>query len=184
MRLGGGDGHGYAHGMRIAAWLLVLLSVVGCVPKGEDPDASRAVDTASNGRYWHSQPTAIRVYPTTRFVKQGDAAVLEARVELFDDMGDSVKGAGEFRLELRSGGAGSASAGGSAGGGNLLYTWRVEVRTIEDQRTHYDPITRGYLFRLRLDDLAAARRTTMLNVSYTSPDGRHFTAEAPIKTDW
>jgi len=161
--------------------MLAPLLLAGCTFKGE-PSVASAADANPASSHWLSRPTAIRVYPTTRFVRQGlpaggEAAVLEARIELFDEMGDSVKGSGEFRLELKT-------ASGPVAAGNVLYTWRVELRTIEDQRTHYDPITRGYLFRLRLDDLAVARRSTLLSVSYTDPAGRHFTAEAGIKTDW
>lgn len=156
--------------------MVMALLLVGCVSKGDNPEAEPAVVAQRESGYWVSRPTAIRVYPTTRFVRQDEAAVLEARIELFDAMGDSVKGSGEFRLELRAGSGGAS--------GNVLYTWHVELRNVEDQRTHYDPITRGYLFRLKLDDLAVAKRSTELFVSYTTPSGQHFAADAPIKTDW
>ncbi len=187
----------YAHGMKRIACMVVVALLTACQFKGEPQQApeeappapgniasQEQADAAFRGRGdtfrgWVSRPVAMRVYPTTRFVKQGEQAVLEARVELFDEMGDSVKGAGEMRLELRD-----AAPGNRGGAEALLYTWTVSLMTLEDQQRYYDPVTRCYLFHLKLDELPAARRNPVLGVFYTMTDNQRFTAEAPVKTDW
>ncbi|MCC6681775.1 MAG: hypothetical protein IT445_12810 [Phycisphaeraceae bacterium] len=175
--------------MKRVVCLIVVALLTACQFKGEpsqgdggqgDTETRGRGDSNSGGRRgWESRPVAMRVYPTTRFVKQGEQAVLEARVELFDEMGDSVKGAGEMRLELRD-----AAPGNRGGAEAILYTWTVSLMTLEDQQRYYDPVTRCYLFHLKLEELPAAKRNPVLSLFYTMTDNQRFTAEAPVKTDW
>lgn len=161
--------------------LSVALAVAvgpGCEPIATDPrPADEKIPNA--GRYWQPLPVSIRVYPSTRFIKESGRAVLEARFELYDDMGDPVKSAGTFRIELLS----VDEALGNAPR-RLLYTWNAEVLTLDQQREHYDPITRGYLFRLGVDDLRIARQATLLKVTFSPVDRPRLDAEAVIKSDW
>ena len=161
--------------------LSVALAVAvgpGCEPIATDPQ-SAAERTPVASRYWQPLPVSIRVYPSTRFIKESGRAVLDARFELYDDMGDPVKSAGTFRIELLS----VDEALGNAPR-RLLYTWNAQVLTLDQQREHYDPITRGYLFRLGVDDLRIARQVTLLKVTFSPVDRARLDAEAVIKSDW
>jgi hypothetical protein len=94
-------------------------------------------------------------------------------------MGDPVKAAGTFRIELYS----VDEVLGNAPR-RLLYTWNAETTTLDQQREHYDPITRGYMFRLGVDNLRIAKQATLLKVAFTPPDGTRLEAEAVIKSEW
>ena len=83
---------------RWVIWVLLLVSV-GCVWKGGG-QKSDFNQQYIGGHVWKIGPVRMRVYPSTRFIEGKDDAMLEARVELFDEMGDAVKGVGEFRIEL------------------------------------------------------------------------------------
>ncbi|MEO1235551.1 MAG: hypothetical protein AAFX76_02055 [Planctomycetota bacterium] len=112
-------------------------------------------------------------------MREFETPLLEARVELFDEMGDSVKASGRVRFEL-------FAAGFSPGidVGRLLYSWDITLTSLEDQRRYYDPITRSYLLRLRLDSSAVSRRQVLLRVTF-QPDGdTRLVDEQPIRLEW
>jgi hypothetical protein len=157
---------------------LILAAGSGCEPATTAPPPSVDRPTSTD-RYWRSVPISIRVYPSTRFIKESGRAILEARFELYDDMGDPVKYAGAFRIELLS----VDEALGNTPR-RLLYTWNADVMTLDQQREHYDPIIRGYLFRLGVDDLRIARQTTLLKVTFTPVDRPRLKGEAVISSDW
>ena len=120
----------------------------------------------------------MRVYPSTRFIEGEKNSMLESRVELFDEMDDSVKGVGKFRLELFD-----RPRGGNPGVGQRRYSWDVSVLTLADQRRYYDTITRSYLFRLKLEDLATARRESVLQVTFVSPKGDRLETRCDLPVD-
>jgi hypothetical protein len=121
----------------------------------------------------------MRVYPSTRLVQESGRAILEARFEIYDGMGDSLKSSGSYLIELFS----VEESRGSVPR-RVLYKWNADVLSIEQHREHYDPITRGYLFRLGVDDLSIAKDTTLLRVSF-KPVGRpRLKAEALIRSGW
>lgn len=160
---------------RLGACAAVLavgcLSLAGCEFKGGESDpAGQLMDG-----YWQPWPAALRVYPSSRFVVDQDAGrtVLEARIELRDEMDDAVKASGDVRFEL------FASDADEDVFERRLYRWDVQMRTLEAQRTHFDGVTRTYLFRLELGDTAPAGQP-MLRVTFTAADGRRLQAEAPI----
>jgi hypothetical protein len=116
----------------------------------------------------------MRVYPASRFVadQQSQRIVLEARIELLDDMGDAIKGVGTFQFELL----------GTPGQGRTLldrglYTWEVPVLNLEQQHLRYDKITRTYLFRLKMDEPFAPTTDTTLKVWFVESGGYRFEAE-------
>jgi hypothetical protein len=152
--------------------LLLLTPVVGCESKGKGVGATRPRVT---GETWRPTPVAMRVYPTTRFASERDRPVLEARIELFDQMNDSIKGVGRFRLELFAGDDRTASQL-----ARRLYRWDVNLQTLDDHRRFYDPVTRSYLFRLEIDDLSIASRATLLEVSFLPIDGPRLETRAVI----
>ncbi len=169
------------HGGKTWVALLAILFLIiaqGCEPSraGLPPSVNDGTDP---GPYWMPVPTSVRVYPSTRFIKESGRAILEARFELYDEMGDPVKYVGAFQIELYS----VDEALGNTPR-RLLYTWNTRLVSLDQQREHYDPITRGYLFRLGVDDLRIAKQTTLLKVAFTPVDRPRLEAEAEVRSDW
>lgn len=132
----------------------------------------------SNGDYWQIKPVAMRIYPSSRFVVQNRDAVLEARVEFFDEAGDSTKAVGDLRIELFR-----VERTGEAQTMYRLYEWEVPVRTLKQNREHYDPITRAYLFRLRLDNPRVAAQPVRLQATFTPPRGNRLEAHTLLNAN-
>lgn len=153
-------------GRRAAVLAIATVCVAGaaCSWKGDRGSNLAAAPVFPEG--WSTRPTRMRVYPTTRFSQEGGHSILEAHIELFDEMGDSVKGVGRFRMELLTRARGSDQSM-----GDRLYTWDVDMLTLADQQRHWDPITRTYWFRLKLDDLPSTERGTLFHVQFLLPDG-------------
>lgn len=147
---------------------LVSLNLAACSTSERAPN-----QPPPPGEAWQARPVSIRVYPSTRFSEERGDVLLEANIELLDEMGDPVKGAGEFRLELYE-------AEGRARG-RQLYLWRIPVYTIEEQRRFYDGITRSYLLRLRLDAPEVARQPAVLRASFAPLASARLEAEATLK---
>ena len=166
---------GYCCGLGVVSLGLVL---GGCVWKGGD-DAGNRVRFEDSGDIWMVKPVRMRVYPSTQFIQDDTGrSVLEARIELIDDMGDSVKGVGKFRLELLS-----RSRTTDVGVGQRLYSWNVSATTLEEQIKYYDSITRAYCFHLNLDEDRSAKRDTYLHVMFTTTDGRRLATETSLPVD-
>lgn len=163
--------------MRAAWWVMAvatgLLPLTGCQWKGGPRPAAAGAATRP-AEAWSPRPVAMRVYPSSRFVQDRGQTVLEARVELLDAMNDSVKASGQFQLELLTDPRRGAESP------RRLYAWTVPVLSLAEQRRHYDSVTRAYLFRLSLDDLAIPRRDTLLRVMFTPAEGERLEAEATL----
>lgn len=153
---------------------VVALLLIGCVWKGGHKERHATIDDAS-AQVWSGRPWRARVYPATRFAEDQSKSILEARIELVDDMGDPVKSAGRLRLELFA-----RSAAGKPDIGQRLYSWDVSILTREDQQRHYDPITRTYVFRLKLDESHTPRIQSVLKVMFISPQGKRIEAQATL----
>ncbi len=145
-------------------------------PRG-GPNASDPAAPASG--VWHPEPVSIRIYPSTRFVEEDGLPILEARIELFDAMGDSIKSSGAMRCELFALGEGERPAV-----GRRLYRWDIEMKSLDEQRRYFDPIIRGYVFRLKMDDLELVRRPTLLRIVFQPADGPRLKTEGRVRTDW
>ncbi len=158
--------------LTLFALQLLSITAAGCAWKGGPNDQANA--TAANA--WQPQPVAIRVYPTSRFVENDGATILEARIELIDAMEDPIKGAGQFRFDVYTN-AGSIR---KPLVGEKLYTWDVPLLSLIDQRQHYDRITQAYLFRLKLYDINTAQRATLLRTIFTPITGNRLEAEAVL----
>lgn len=160
---------------------MVLLSAVvpiGCETKGPDRRPPSGGDRSSDG--WRPEAVALRIYPATRFVRERDTSMLEARVELFDAMGDSVKDSGRLRFELFDRGTGPGVEAGP-----LLYSWDIDVLTLEAQQQYYDPITRAYLLRLRLDSAEVTRQEVLLRVTLQrGGQQERLVDEQPVRVTW
>lgn len=162
--------------------MLCLGLLAGCATEpvaGPGSEAGQATGPArsdSEQEVWSARPVSVRIYPSTRFVLERDRPILEARIELFDQMGDPMKQSGQVRCELY------AVSDESTGPGTLVHRWDVVMSTLEDQRLYYDPITRGYVYRLVIDEVGIARRPTRLQVVFETPDGRRLSTAAMIET--
>ncbi len=125
--------------------------------------------------HWKIEPIDMRVYPSTRFVRGPEQGVLEVRIELFDEMGDSVKAVGRIHIELYA-----TRRRDRPSLDRRLYAWEASLLTLEKQLRYYDPITRTYMFPLSLDSLSVARDATMLRVTFVLPDGRRLEAQRSL----
>ncbi len=165
-----------ACGLAVVVLGLAVSGAGGCTFKG-----GNGLGTPLGlGGAWTPRPVSMRVHPSTRFVKREGDPVLEARVELLDEMGDATKASGEFRMELYAG----TTPGGEAPA-RRQYAWTVTLTTLADHERAFDPITRSYRFNLKLDDMSIARRRSRLVVTLTpADDGPRLTAEAEVRTDW
>jgi len=155
--------------------VLLLTLPVGCVFKGVRDILTRP---ATRADLWQPQPVRIRVYPTSRFAtyRDGKAVVLDARIELLDEMDDSIKAAGEFHFELLD-----ELDKGRTALARRLYSWDVPMFTLEEQRQHYDKVTRAYLFRLKMDEPFFPAKDTTLKAVYIPPKGRTLKDETVMR---
>lgn len=157
-----------------------MLLATGCEgPEGVSGASADRRDTGDAAR-WMPVPASARVYPSTRFIRESGRSVLEARFELYDEMGDPVKYAGTFKIELYSV---DENLGNTPR--RLLYSWNADLLSLDEQREHYDPITRGYLFRLGVDNLKIAKQTTLLKMTFDPVDRpRLEEVEAEVRSNW
>ena len=123
---------------------------------------------------WRPAPVAVRVYPSTRFVKEAGTPLLEARIELFDQMDDSIKASGEVECALFAAGPRGTAVG------DELYAWHVTMSTLADQQEFFDLITRGYVYQLKLDDFELASTPCVLRIRFTTLSGDVLEAEAEV----
>ena len=158
-------------GLVVAGGLGLAAVMTGCVSKGAAGSGPGDAGGAAGG-YWQVEPTQMRIYPSSRFSTVDGLPVLEARLELTDAAGDPVKGVGDLRFELHSG-------GGNAGRQPLrkLYDWDIAMHSLVDNRKHYDPVTRSYLFILSMRESVHRGRNVTLRCTMTRPDGARLTAE-------
>lgn len=153
--------------------LVVALLLSGCQFKGQKPYAPEAQVTLDNP--WRPEPMAMRIYPSTRFSKSGNQWIVEARIELMDAMGDSIKSSGQIHFELRSTGSISGSEQTQD-----FYKWDITLKTLEDQQVAYDPVSRAYLFRLKLGKNQPPAVATTLFATFFRADGQRFDAKAAL----
>lgn len=146
-------------------------------PAGSDPPSGAQADPQPAAA-WPFAPVSMRIHPFTaiEFDESRDVAVLNARVELLDQVGDMTKGVGQFRFELYQVGRGA----GSDTQQRQLYAWQVPLQTIDQNRLHYDHITRTYGFELKMDQMPQAGTALRLVGQFTTPSGRRLSADAPL----
>lgn len=201
-QLVGSDFASYIHAMAELKWILAvgcLLAAVACTPEqreqwtnmdllktkdaGEDeaglieasPRVADNLPDDGGDPVWLPTPQSIAVYPSTRFAMVEGNLALEARIELRDEMGDPVKAPGRFDITLEG-----PQRAGMTPMDRTLYRWQVDVRTLADQRRHYDPVTQTYLFTLKLNELAIPRQTMLVKASFEKRDGRVLKGELAI----
>ena len=97
--------------------------------------------------------------------------------EDLEALGVSSSGGGNsFRFELYRVAAGAAREGVNV----RLFQWDAPMTTLQENRRHYDPITRTYTFKLKLEEPVAPHQRLRLEVQYTDLHGHRLTAEAPM----
>ncbi|MHB1156107.1 MAG: hypothetical protein ACYC26_04630 [Phycisphaerales bacterium] len=168
--------------MKVSIHVIVLLlwacCVCGCgevrLKGGRDADQQYQGATT-----WPFVPVAMRVHPFSaiEYEKATGTFVLNARIELLDRAGDITKGVGDFRFELYRA---PREAGLATREGTLEYSWEAPLVTLEENRQHFDPITRTYLFRLKLDQPPQSGTKLVLVTQFTDPGGRRLSAQAQV----
>ena len=169
--------YGFA-GWSLACAAILALGVSGCTVSKRSGERAASPAQSAIAPYWITAAVRSRVYPSTRFVREDGEAVLEARIELMDEMGDSVKGVGTWHFELY---AGDHRREGTVA--QRLYAWDVPMMLLDEQRLYYDRITRAYLFRLKLDNIAPARRTTTFYATLVTPDGTRIESQQLFRAE-
>jgi hypothetical protein len=175
---------------RVASSLLALCLIlpVGCrarhdatrplTPHMNSAAATQPTATTPAEQHWKPIAVRMRVYPTTRFVSDSGKPVLEARIEMLDEMGDSVKASGAWQVELLTGGESRISREQR----KLLYSWQVQAITLAQQQRLYDPVTRAYHFRLQMDQPANPQQAVTVSVTFTPPGGATLQASSTIES--
>lgn len=166
------------HGRVPAAMAMTLLATLalglpGCAWKGADGIAPGVLTPA-----WRLQPVTMRVYPSSRIVREANQTLLEARIELLDEVGDSIKGVGDWRFDLSD--PGRATDGATP---QRLYTWEVAMLSRDQNTQFYDPVTRTYHFRLKLDQGAPDDHPLRLDVTFMPPDRQRMDARAMVSVE-
>ena len=168
---------------RVVKLLPLVLAVCvifsgGCLSTKGQPKGRPVAELADA---WVPRPVALRIYPATRFVVEDEVATLDARVELFDAMGDATKASGLARFELFDG---PSSGNPVSGGPGLLYRWDIVLTTLGDQRTYFDPVTATYAFPLKIDSLDAIKDAVYLRATLNLAEGQRLNDEQVVKTGW
>lgn len=172
--------NGRTPGQRPFQLLLISLIVAGCAsskgpetdlpPRREDPPPTNPEKV-----YWLPVPKEMRIYQTTRFVREAGQPILEAHIRFFDEMGHAVKGAGMLHFELLRGDHERA------GIGRRLYKWDAKLLTLEDQQSFFYSITNGYLFRLKIDALPIASKRTTFRATLIGPDNLRLESQTVLE---
>jgi hypothetical protein len=159
----------WAAGLTVA---LVVALVGGCAWKGQN---ALRWGADGDGLHWRPLPTSMRVYPSSRFTRTTEGLTLfEAHLEMLDDMGDSIKAVGDYRLEL-------LAVDESGAIGRRLYVWNVAMLTLDDQMRHYDSVTRTYRLRLRLDEHGQPPSPVALRVLFRPVQGPRLEAQQTLQ---
>jgi len=161
--------------IRLMMMVLVAATVFSCDAlkfKGGRGSGPPPVD--ADGR-WDPGPRSIRVYPSTRLAVHDGQWYLEALIECRDEMKDSTKCVGNFQFELFHSPVDPGDAT-----GQRLYVWNVRLRTLDDQRSHYDPTLRTYKFRLKMQPLSGDVDQVVFRVMYDNETGRRMEAQARL----
>ncbi len=125
-------------------------------------------------------PVEIRIHPLTRVLREKDAdgeASIEAHIEMIDQVGDSVKGAGLLTLELYH----SAGATSQFATGNQIERWTLDLVDQKGNSEAYDRVTRTYRVILTgFPESVGTAQTMTLRVRLTTPSGRQLSSEARL----
>lgn len=150
----------------------------GCLEPKPLPD--RSAQQRSADREGLFAPVEVRVHPLTRFVREKDedgGHRIEAHIEMLDQAGDGVKGAGTLSIELYRG-SGPVSGVGEK---DQLDRWTINLADPKVNAEAYDRVTRTYRVILTglPNDLKGPDGLT-LRIRLTTPTGRQLSSEARL----
>jgi len=162
--------------------LVILMATLyfscGCAWKGGEGEQGREEESIPKN-VWVVAPVKLRIYPSTRIIHEDDQLILEARIEPLDEMDDSIKAVGWVRVELfRQDQAGNPAIG------HRLYNWEISLLSLAEQQQYYDPITRSYSFRLRLDEQDLPRQGLILQALFMPIEGDRLEARVRLSQDF
>ena len=158
--------------IRRGALPVAFMLLCGCDWKGKPP---ALLPGPRADAVWQITATSLHVYPSSRVVHRDGQHYLEARVEVFDGMGDPTKAVGRFRIDLNEPGKSGADSIGPR-----LYTWPIAMYTLDDQDRYYDSVLRGYLFRLQLEQVPDNLSRAVLGVLFEVYGGSRLTGKAEV----
>ncbi len=124
---------------------------------------------------WPYWPVSMSIHALTRItIDRGEnAPVLEARVEFTDAEGATTKATGQVLLELTDDVAFADAAPASE-------VWSIDLRALRKNATHFDEVTRTYLFKLRLKPEQQWHRPR-LRVQFQGADGAVLTDRSSVR---
>lgn len=120
-------------------------------------------------------PVEVRIHPftgTRTFDEAGGVKGIEVRVEAVNGFGDSTAAFGEFAFELYA-----FKSGDPDPKGDLIYNWQQSLLDAKQNRVHWDPITRTYVFRLQWHKAIPVGQRFVLTASFSSPFTERLYAE-------
>lgn len=150
--------------------VLLVIGITSCVMAGcpplqrsqHEPVATRATLEEANWPFW---PVLMQIHPLTRISvnRKSGGMMLEARAEFLDADGVNSRACGQVLLELSDREAVDASSA-------LSNVWTVDLRDLKANATHFDAVTRTYLFRLELEPEQIPRQPE-LRITFQGIDG-------------
>jgi len=163
--------------------MLGLAAALGCESDGPLAETFQFKGAKATGEppapgEWPFRPVAMRIHPFTALTinETQRSTVLEARIELLDQLGDVAKGVGELRFELYE----MEPTASRTGQEKQVQRWDAPLATLDQNRQHWDAITRTYTFRLRLVDTPRSDKKYRLVAQLTDPNGNRLRAESPV----
>ncbi len=157
---------------------VLILGLWACATKA--PPAPAVIDPdAVSVQPRLFEPVSLEVHPfsSVSFDRRDRGWVLEARLRLLDRLEDVTKSDGVVRLELYD----VPAVASKAEGGRRQGVWEAPLHTLNQHRRHYDPITRTYVFRLKLDRRPAPR--VRLVAQFTHLNGQRMMSERVFDAD-
>lgn len=125
-------------------------------------------------------PVEIRIHPLTRLVREQDedgGSRIEAHIEMLDEVGDGVKGAGQLTIELYRGSGPVAGVGEE----DQVQRWTLDLVDRRANAGAYDRVTRTYRVVLTgLPLFIKGPEGLTLRVRLTTPAGRQLSSEARL----
>jgi hypothetical protein len=147
---------------------VLLLSAVACQGPGK-PGAKKLT-----GAGWDMfTPVKMRLHPLSRLITS--PPTVEARLEFTDQFGDIEKSVGMAHFELFA-----YDVIAFAHKGKRLGQWDESLVTPDDNRNHWDAITRTYLFKLSPDGALAGHDRVVLAATFTLPNGEKLSDEITL----
>jgi len=153
-----------------------LLGTAGCASDHPGPAAGDARGEYNTSAPWPFWPKRMVIYPLSQFVTERATGqlLIEAHVEFLDEFGHTVKAVGQMTFELYD--AAETKPGAAAPAARWSGTAELDLTDPSKNRDRYDPITRTYLFKLKIGRMDLPD-TAELHADFQSVDGQQFEAD-------